>query len=121
MCNDVSPDEPFRICISDVSQWLRFDPFDEVIYADQQIPLISRYLGKGSYNIQAPLGEWPWAGQRVEDPAELMDAQGKPLALVTFPNILQSFLLHPRPPVTLGKGSVRQGSSPCVTTADPFV
>ena len=57
--DDVSPGELFRICISDVSQWLRFDPFGEVICADQQVPLISCCFGKGAYNVQAPLGEWP--------------------------------------------------------------
>ena len=51
----------------------------------------------------------------------LMDAPGKPLALVTFLNILQRFLLHSRPLVALGKGSVLQGSSSYVTPADPFV
>ena len=37
-----------------------------------------------------------------------MDTRGKPLALVTFLNILQNFLLHSRPLVALCKGSVRQ-------------
>ena len=50
-CNDVSPDEPFSIYVSDVGQWLGFDPFGEVIRADQQIPLISCCLREGAYNI----------------------------------------------------------------------
>ena len=93
-CNNVSLDELLSICVSDVSQWLSFDPFGEVICAGQQISLISYCLGEGAYNIQAPLGERPWAGQRVENSSWLMDIRGKPLALVTFLNIFQGFLLH---------------------------
>ena len=86
-CNNGSPDELLSICVSDVDQWLSFDPFGEVIYADQPIYLISCCLKEGAYNIQTLLGERPWAGQRVEDPSWLMDIWGKPLALVTFLNI----------------------------------
>ena len=49
--NNVSPDKPFSIYVSNVSQWLSFDLFGEVIHADQQISLISCYLGEGAYNI----------------------------------------------------------------------
>ena len=120
-CNNVSPDEPFSIYVSNVSQWLSFDPFGEVICANQQISLISCFLGEGAYNIQSPLGERPWAGQRVKNPSWLMDIRGKSLALITFLNILQSFLLHSQPPISLGKGSMRQGSSSCMALTDPFV
>ena len=33
--NNVSPDKPFSIYVFDVSQWLSFDLFGEVIHADQ--------------------------------------------------------------------------------------
>ena len=68
-CNNVSLDEFLSIHISDVGQWLSFDPFGEVIFADQQRSLISYCLGEGAYNIQALLGERPWTGQRVEVPS----------------------------------------------------
>ena len=68
-CNNVSPDEFLSIRISNVGQWLSFDSFGEVICADQQISLISCYLRKRAYNIQAPLGERLWTGQMVEDPS----------------------------------------------------
>ena len=87
MCNNVSPDEFLSIHISDVGQWLSFDAFGEVIYADQQISLISCCLGERAYNVQASLDEWPRIGQRVEDPSWLMDIWSKLLALVTFLNI----------------------------------
>ena len=86
-CNNVPLEEFLSIHISDVGQWLSFDPFGEVICADQQISLISCYFEEGAYNVQAPPGEWPWIGQRVEDPSWLMDIWGKLLALVTFLNI----------------------------------
>ena len=50
-CNNVSPDKPFSIYVSDISQWLDFHPFGEVIGADQQISLILCCLGEGTYNI----------------------------------------------------------------------
>ena len=50
-CNDVSPDKSFRIYVSNVSQWLGFDSFGEVICADQQVSLVSCCFGEGAYNI----------------------------------------------------------------------
>ena len=120
-CNNVSQNEFLSICVSDVGQWLSFNPFGEVIYVDHQIPLISCCLGEGAYNIPTLLDERPWTGRRVEDLFWLMDIWGKPLALVTFFNIFQGFLLHSQPPISLGNGSVRQRSSSCVTPTDPFV
>ena len=50
-CNNVSPEKSFSVYISDVSQWLDFDPLGEVIRADQQISLVSCCLGEEAYNI----------------------------------------------------------------------
>ena len=54
---NIFPNKLFGIHILDICQWFSFDPFGEVIYADQQIPLISRCLRQMFYYIQAPLNK----------------------------------------------------------------
>ena len=66
--DNIFPNEFLGIHITDICQWFSFDPFSEVIYADQQISLISRCLRERSYNIQAPLSKRPRTGQRIKDP-----------------------------------------------------
>ena len=49
--NDVLPDKLLDIHIPDIGQGLGFDPFSEIVCADQQIPLISCRIRKKAYNV----------------------------------------------------------------------
>ena len=53
----------------DICQWFSFNPFGEVIYADQQIPLIPCCLKERVYNVQTPLSERLRARQRIKSPS----------------------------------------------------
>ena len=66
--NDVLPDKLLSIHILDVGQGLGFNPFGEIVYANQQISLISYCFRERAYNIQAPLSEQPRTGKGIEDP-----------------------------------------------------
>ena len=52
-------DKLLSIHISDVHQWFSFDPFGEIICADQQISLVTYYFRERANNIQAILCKWP--------------------------------------------------------------
>ena len=49
--DNVFLDKLLSIHISDVRQWFNFDPFGEIICADQQISLVTYYFGKRANNI----------------------------------------------------------------------
>ena len=66
--NNVSPDEPFGIHISDICYGFGFNPFSEVISVNEQIYFVPYCFGKWPYDIQAPLGKRPRVGQWIEDP-----------------------------------------------------
>ena len=108
------------IHISNICQWFSFKPFGEIIYADQQIPLISYCLRKRTHDVQAPLSERPRAGQRVKNSSRLMNVGCKSLALVTLLHILLCLPLHIWPLIALSEGLVRQRSVLCVASTNPF-
>ena len=56
------PSKSLCIRIPDICQWFSFNPFNEVIYADQQISFIPCYLRERTYNVQTPLSKRPRAG-----------------------------------------------------------
>ena len=58
---NILPKKFLGIHVPDVSQWFSSNPLGEVICADQQVLLIPYGLRKRTYNIQAPLSEWPRA------------------------------------------------------------
>ena len=48
---DVVLDKLLDIHIPDIGQGLGFDPFSEIVRADQYIPLISYRIRKKAYNV----------------------------------------------------------------------
>ena len=53
-CDNIFPNKSFGIHVFDICQWFSFNPFGEIVYADQQIPLISCHLREIAHNIQPP-------------------------------------------------------------------
>ena len=90
--------------VPDVGQGFSFDPFSEVICADQQILCVSKGFRKRADNVQPPLSKRPRAGERIKKSSWLVDIWSESLALVTFSNILLRFLLHIWPPISLCDG-----------------
>ena len=60
--DNVFPDKFLGVHISDVCQGLGFNPFDEIVCANQQISLVTCCFGERANDIQAPLCKWPRAG-----------------------------------------------------------
>ena len=60
--DNVSPDKLLGIHVSNICQWFGFDPFSEVISADEQISFVPRCFRKWPYDIQALLSKRPRAG-----------------------------------------------------------
>ena len=63
--DDVLLEKFLYIHISDVRQRLCFNPFGEIVCADQQIFLVSRCFRKWANNIQAPLCKRPRTGKGI--------------------------------------------------------
>ena len=61
--DNVLPEKLLYVHISDIRQRLSFNPFGEIICADQQIFFISRCFRKWANNIQAPLCKRPRTGK----------------------------------------------------------
>ena len=97
--DNIFPNKSLGIHVSDFCQWFSFNPFGEVICADQQISLVPCCLRERAYNVQAPLSKWPRSGQRIKGTSRLVNAWGKSLALVTFLHILLCLPLHIWPPI----------------------
>ena len=89
-----------------------FDPLGKIICADEQILFVSQCFRERTYNIQTPLSKRPRAGKRIKNSPRLVNVWSESLTLVIFSNIFLRFFLHAWPPVSLGNGPVRQGSSP---------
>ena len=106
--DNIFPYKSLGIHISDICQRLNFNPFGEVIGANQQPPPISYCFSEGAHNIHAPLCKGLGAGQRVENNHWLMDILGVSLTLVILFHIFLCFFLHIRPAIPLGEGFVRQ-------------
>ena len=119
--NDVLLDEFLCIHVPDVGQGFGFDPFGEIVCADQQVSFISYCFRERAYNIQAPLSERPRTEEGIKDPSQLVDIRSKPLALITLLGIFLGLLLHTRPPISLSNGFVCQRSPSCVTPANSFM
>ena len=49
--DNVLPDKLLYVHISNIRQWLSFNPFGEIVCADQQIFLVSHYFRKWANNI----------------------------------------------------------------------
>jgi hypothetical protein len=62
---DVLPHKLFGISIRDMCQWFRLYLFSEIIHGYNKLLAVPRSSGERSYYIQTPLGEWPWACNRV--------------------------------------------------------
>ena len=65
--DNVFPEKIFGVHISDICQGLSFNPFDEIVHADQQISLVPCCFGGRANNIQASLCKWPNAGYGIKD------------------------------------------------------
>ena len=119
--DNIFPNKSLGIHVPDICQWFNFNPLSEVICADQQPHFIPCCFRERSNNIQGPLNKGLRAGQRIKDSSWLMNVWGKSLALVTFLHIFLCFLLHVWPPISLCKGSVRQGSTFYMAFTNPFM
>ena len=71
--NDILPNKSLDIHIFDISQRFNFDPFGEIVRADQQILFTSYCLREKTYNIQAPLGKGPRARKKIKNSSRLMN------------------------------------------------
>ena len=60
--DNIFPNKFFGVHISNVRQGLGFNPFGEIVCADQQISLVTCCFGERANNIQASLCKWPRAG-----------------------------------------------------------
>ena len=119
--DNIFPNKSLGIHIPNICQWFNFNPFGEVIHANQQIPFIPCCLRERTYNVQAPLSERPRAGQRIKNSSWLMNVGCKSLALVTLLHILLCFPLHIWPPIALSEGPVRQRFVSCVASTNAFM
>ena len=59
------PEKLLYVYILNIRQRLSFNPFGEIVYADQQIFLISRCFRKQANNIQASLCKRPRTGEGI--------------------------------------------------------
>ena len=119
--NNVLPDEFLGIHVPNVGQRFSLHPFGEVIGSDYYVSLVPRSFGERSDYIKAPLCEWPWAREGVENPSGLVDIRGESLALVALLSVFLGLSLHVRPPIPLGKCPVRQRPSSGMTSTNPLV
>ena len=104
--DNASLDELLGIHVSDICQRFGFDPFSEIISADEQISLVPCCFRKWPYDIQAPLSKRPRAGQWIEYPPWLMYIWRKPLALVALLHVFVRLFLHVWPQAILDYGSM---------------
>ena len=63
--DNVLPEKLLYVHILDICQRLSFNPFGEIVYADQQIFLVSRCFRKWANNIQTLLCKGPRAGKGI--------------------------------------------------------
>ena len=103
---NILPNKLLCINISNVGQWLSFNPLCEVISSNQKPSPVPHSPEEWSHNIQAPLSEWPWAWQRIKYSPRLVNVRSKSLALITLFYILLCLFLHTRPPIPLSKSSM---------------
>ena len=119
--DNVFLDKLLSIHISDVRQWFSFDPFGEIICADQQISLVTYYFGKRANNIQALLCKRPRTGWGIKDSSWLVYVWCESLALIVLFHILLCFLLHVWLPIALCDSFMGQRSSSYVVSTNPFM
>ena len=118
--DNVLPHKPFGIYVLDVRQWLNFNPLGKVINADQKPSPVFCFFGEGPYNVQASLSKRPETRQRTNNAPWLMNVGSKYLTLVTLLHVFLCFSLHIGPPISLSKSLVRQGSTSCMASTNPF-
>ena len=80
---DVLPHELFGISVRDVCQRFCLYPFSKIICGHNKPLAVPRSSGERSYYIQTPLGEWPWACNRVKTGRRLVDRRSELLAFIT--------------------------------------
>jgi hypothetical protein len=118
---DVLPYKLFGISVCDVGQRFCLYPLGEIVRGHNKPLTVSRSSGERSHYIQTPLGEWPWACNRVETGRRLVDRWSEPLTFITFLYVLGSVFLHVRPPIALLYGTMCQRLSPCMASTYSFV
>ena len=101
--NNIISHKLFCIKISNIGQRLSLNLLCEVICAYEEPSLISYRLWEWPHNVHAPLCKRQWTRERIQHAPRLMDAWGKPLALIALPNTILSFFLHTWPLITLSK------------------
>ena len=70
--DNVLPEKFLYVHISNIRQRLSFNPFGEIVCADQQIFLVSLYFRKWANNIQALLRKRPRTGEGIQESSWLM-------------------------------------------------
>ena len=98
--DNVLLDKLLYVHISDIRQRLSFNPFGEIVCADQQIFLVSRCFRKWANNIQAALRKRPRIGEGIQE---------------------SSWLVCVWPPITLGDGPMSYGSPSYMASTDSFM
>lgn len=119
--NDILPYKSLHIYVSDIGQRLSFDPFREIVCADQKVLPVSCGLWEWTHYIQTPLCKRPWNKYWVEDSTWLVYVRCKSLTLITLLYIIMGFFLHVRPPILLSNGSVGQPPTSSVTPTNSFM
>ena len=113
-CDDISPDKPLSIHVSNISKWLSFYPLGKIICPNKEPSLVPYSLGKWFHYIQTPLSKWPRVGKWIQDSPWLMNIWSISLTLVTPLRIILGGFLHARAPISLGEGFMSQKPPTCV-------
>ena len=116
--DNILPHKPFGIHVSNVRQWLSFNPLGKVISADQKSSPVSYCVGEGPYSVQAPLSERPGTRQRIKNAPWLMNFGSESLTLITLLHIFLCFTFYIS---ALSKGPVRQASTSYMASTNPFM
>ena len=104
--NNVPPNEPLCIHISNIRKWLGFNPHFEVVSPDKKPSSVYSSSRKWSHNVQAPLDKWPRTREWIQNPSRLMNIRGVPLTLIILINVILGSFLHTWPPISLVKSSM---------------
>lgn len=92
--DNVPPNEPLYIHVSNVRKGLGLHPFCEVINSNEKPFLVSSSFGKLSHYVQIPLGKQPKTKEWIQDPSGLMNIGSVPLTLITLFNVILGSFLH---------------------------
>ena len=121
MANNVLLDETSDVLLSDLCQWLYFNPFSKIINPYHQELHLPHPHGKMTKDVKSPLGKWPrshhwsevfWWSSRYIDVA---------LTLITHFDISFGICLHGRSRVSYADYLVDEGSSPWMVSTSSLV